>query len=177
MAGGLLASKSTGVAPSTVMKKFVGLSGLLGSESTSEKYNLRWRVTCHTFRYSFATHLLEGGYDIRTVQELLGHSDVKTMMIYTHVLNRGPAAVRSPVDGLPAGSVLKKFVRLASVFPSPPFRSSDFAGPRRPRLYGFHTGTRSLSNRKGAGGEAGDVNGNLVEREKGDEFGIETPAS
>jgi len=57
------------------------------------------RVTCHTFRHSFATHLLEGGYDIRTVQELLGHNDVKTMM-YTHVLNRGPAGVRSPVDGL-----------------------------------------------------------------------------
>ncbi len=68
--------------------------------AAADRAGISKRVSCHTFRHSFATHLLEDGYDIRTIQELLGHKDVNTTMIYTHVLNRGGRGVRSPADTL-----------------------------------------------------------------------------
>lgn len=78
------------------MKRSAGIWSIIYARSRSEA-GIPKRITPHTFRHSCATHLMEAGYDIRAVQELLGHKDVKTTMIYTHVLNRGPKAVRSPL--------------------------------------------------------------------------------
>jgi integron integrase len=85
--------------PGVIRRHHIEPSGLQRSvKEAARKTGLNKRVTCHAFRHSFATHLLQNGYDIRTVQELLGHKDVRTTMIYTHVLQRGGLAVKSPLD-------------------------------------------------------------------------------
>lgn len=67
-------------------------------KKAAERAGISKRIGCHSFRHSFATHLLESNHDIRTVQELLGHADVSTTMIYTHVLNRPGVSIKSPLD-------------------------------------------------------------------------------
>ena len=92
--------------PDAISRKYPNASGEWGwqwvfpATSYYREAGIAKPASCHTLRHSFATHLLESGYDIRTIQELLGHRDVRTTMVYTHVLNRGGRGVRSPYDAL-----------------------------------------------------------------------------
>lgn len=93
------ADRLTPDAAGVLRRPHLDASGLQKAvKAAARQAGIAKRVSCHTLRHSFATHILEAGYDIRVVQELLGHKDVKTTMIYTHVLNRGGLAVRSPLD-------------------------------------------------------------------------------
>lgn len=94
-------SKTLSVDPRTGIKRrhHIHLNSLHRAIKTASKLaRINKPISNHTFRHSFATHLLQDGYDIRTIQELLGHKDVSTTMIYTHVLNKGGKAVLSPLD-------------------------------------------------------------------------------
>ncbi len=96
----VFAEGGSGVRSGVMRRHHLEPSGLQRTvKEAARKAGIQKRVTCHTFRHSFATHLLQNGYDIRTVQELLGHKDVRTTMVYTHVLQRGGLAVKSPLDG------------------------------------------------------------------------------
>ncbi|MFN0197958.1 MAG: tyrosine-type recombinase/integrase [Planctomycetaceae bacterium] len=80
------------------IRRYIQSSVSKAISAAIRRCNITKRVTAHTFQHSFATHLIEAGYDIRTVQELLGHSDVRTTMVYTQVLNKGGRGVSSPAD-------------------------------------------------------------------------------